>query len=166
MAAMSTAVIAILSQTAIPLTIGVPMTLTTFAVALAGYLTGPLRSLLSVAVYIFLGVVGLPLFTGFSGGIGHVLGPSGGFILGYLPLALICGSARNIKNPIIAIVLGIAAIASCHAVGVPYFAAVTGRSLFESFIAVSLPYLAKDAVSAAAAYFLASALSRRLSKVY
>ena len=166
MAAMSTAVIAILSQTAIPLPSGIPMTLTAFAVALAGYLTGPLCAFLSVTVYIALGAVGLPVFTGFSGGIGHILGPSGGFILGYLPLAVICGTAGKIKSPLTAALLGISAILSCHAVGVPYFAAVTGRTAAEAFTVASLPFLIKDAALAVAAYFLAAALNRRLNNKY
>lgn len=164
MAAMSTAVIAILSQTAIPLPGGVPITLATFAVALAGYITGTACSLLSVAVYIALGAIGLPIFTGFSGGIGHILSPSGGFILGYLPLALICGISRNAKNPAAAILAGIAAVISCHAVGVPYFAAVTGRAMAEAFFTASLPFILKDAVSAVAAYFLSKTLKRKLNK--
>lgn len=164
MAAMSTAVIAILSQTAIPLPGGVPITLATFAVALAGYFSGPLCAFLSTVVYLSLGAIGLPLFTGFSGGIGHILGPSGGFIIGYLPLALICGAAGKSKNAPIAILVGIIAMLSCHTIGILHFAVVTERTMHESFIAASLPFLIKDVISVAAAYFLAKILRRRLSK--
>lgn len=164
MAAMSTAVIAILSQTAIPLPGGVPITLATFAVALAGYFSGPLCAFLSAVVYLALGAVGLPIFTGFSGGIGHILGPSGGFILGYLPLALICGTAGKSKSTPIALLLGIIAMLSCHAIGILHFAAVTGRTVYEAFVTASMPFLIKDVISVAAAYFLAKILRRRLSK--
>jgi len=164
MTAMSTAVIAILSQTAIPLPSGVPVTLATFAVALAGYFSGSLCAVLSATVYLVLGAAGLPLFTGFSGGIGHILGPSGGFISGYIPLALICGTAGKIKNAPLAILLGITAMLSCHAIGILHFAAVTARTVYEAFVTASLPFLIKDVISVAAAYFISKILRRRLSK--
>ncbi len=68
------AVLAVLSQISIPLPSGIPVTLQTFAVALCGYALGWKRGLLATAVYVALGLVGLPVFSGFSGGVGSVLG--------------------------------------------------------------------------------------------
>ncbi len=69
----------------------VPISLGSMGVALAAFLLGWKRGTLSVLIYLLLGAVGMPVFTGFSGGIGKVLGPTGGYMLGYLFLALILG---------------------------------------------------------------------------
>ena len=72
------AVLAVLSQISIPLPSGIPVTLQTFAVALCGYALGWKRGLLATAVYVALGLVGLPVCSGFSGGGGAVLAMAGG----------------------------------------------------------------------------------------
>ena len=79
---MFAAVIAVLSQIAIPLPSGVPVTLQTFAVALAGYTLGMKLGGLSAIVYVLIGAVGVPVFSGFKGGLGSLTGPTGGFIWG------------------------------------------------------------------------------------
>ena len=81
--------IAICSWISIPTT--VPFTLQTFAVFLAVGVLGGRRGTFAVLVYILLGAVGLPVFAGFSGGLGALLGTTGGYIIGYIPLALIEG---------------------------------------------------------------------------
>ena len=93
MTAMMTAVIACLSWAAIPTPWGVPATLSVFAVAFAGYMAGPFCGTAAVAVYLLLGAAGAPVFAGFSGGIGHFVTPTGGFLFGYLPLAFFTQSA-------------------------------------------------------------------------
>ena len=85
------AVLAVLSQISIPLPSGIPVTLQTFAVALCGYALGWKRGLLATAVYVALGLVGLPVFSGFSGGLGKLAGPTGGYILGFLAIAGLAG---------------------------------------------------------------------------
>lgn len=71
------AVMAVLSQISIPLPTGVPVTLQTFAVALCGYVLGVQMGGLALAVYLAIGAVGLPVFAGFSGGIGAFAGVTG-----------------------------------------------------------------------------------------
>ena len=76
------ALIAVCSQIQIPG--AVPFTLQTFAIFLAGGLLGGKRGTISVLVYILLGAIGLPVFAGFKGGIGALLGTTGGYILGFI----------------------------------------------------------------------------------
>ena len=90
MAALFTAITAVLSQTAIPTPFDVPLTLQTFAVALCGYALGVKWGLASIATYILLGVCGVPVFSGFKSGAQVLFGATGGFIFGFLfsPLTL------------------------------------------------------------------------------
>ena len=70
----------------------VPISLATFAIGLSGILLGKRAGFLSCVLYLFMGCVGLPVFSGFRGGIGTLLGPTGGYLVGYLFLAAVSGS--------------------------------------------------------------------------
>ena len=85
------AVTAIMAQIAIPMPQGVPMTLQTFAVTLAGIILGSKRGAISMLIYLLLGAVGLPVFSGFRGGLGMLVGPTGGFLISFPIMAFIIG---------------------------------------------------------------------------
>lgn len=74
----------------------VPITLQTLGVFMVGYLFGKIRGTLSVVLYIFEGVLGLPFFAGGSGGLHHLLGPSGGYLIGFVFCAFLVGLSREI----------------------------------------------------------------------
>ncbi len=85
-------VIALCSQVAIPLPFTpVPVTLQTFAVLLTGCLLGSSRGALSVVLYVAEGSVGLPFFSGGTAGVAHLLGPTGGYLLGFVLCAFVVG---------------------------------------------------------------------------
>lgn len=86
--ALFAAILAVLSPLSIPLPFTpVPLSLGTFAVYLAAAAGGVRWGTLSVAVYLLLGAVGIPVFAGYSGGLQVLVGPTGGYLIGYLPLA-------------------------------------------------------------------------------
>ena len=114
---MMTAVTAVLSQIQFPLPSGIPVTLQTFSVALAAYVLGWKMGTASVAVYILLGAVGVPVFAGFSGGISVIAGLTGGYIWGFLIMALFCGLAREQKNLFLTAALSLLGLAGCHIPG-------------------------------------------------
>ena len=87
---MMTAVLAVLSIVTIPLPTGVPVTLQTFAMAFCGYVLGWKLGGASSALYLILGAIGVPVYAGMSGGFGALLGPAGGFIFGFIPMAMLC----------------------------------------------------------------------------
>lgn len=88
--ALMTAALCIIAPISIP--IGpVPISLATFVIYLSVFILKTRRALLSCALYIMLGAFGLPVFTGFSGGIGKMMGPTGGYITGYLFMILVSG---------------------------------------------------------------------------
>lgn len=86
-----TAVIVIMAQIAIPMPLGVPMTMQTFAVTLAAIILGPKNSAVASIVYLLLGAVGLPVFSNFTGGFSRLAGPTGGFLLSFPIMAYIIG---------------------------------------------------------------------------
>ncbi|MBQ1536102.1 MAG: biotin transporter BioY [Ruminococcus sp.] len=163
------AITAVLSQISLPLPSNVPLTLQTFAVALAGYFLGWFKGCISVVVYVLIGAVGAPVFAGFKGGLGVISGPTGGFIIGFIVMALLCGlgsdlfsKKRNIVSIAFGILLGLAGLAVCHVFGFVRYANISGQSLWKAFLVVSLPYLVKDVISVAAAYFICRELRHRL----
>lgn len=120
--------IAICSWISIPTT--VPFTLQTFAVFLAVGVLGGRRGTFAVLVYILLGAVGLPVFAGFSGGLGALLGSTGGYIIGFLFSALLYwGMTKTLgdKTPVMvaAMVLGLIV---CYAFGTVWFMTVYAQN--------------------------------------
>lgn len=186
--AMFAAVMAVMSQLSLPLPGGVPVTLQTFGAALTGYMLGAKRGAWAVIVYVLLGAAGVPVFAGFHGGLGSVLGQLGGFIWGFIPMAFLCGLGADIAgrrgfckplgegcenasrrhilcNIAPAVALGLLGLAVCHLCGVVQWTAVKGGGIFGSFLVVSAPFLLKDAVSTAAAYFVSAAVVKRVGTV-
>lgn len=154
------ALICVCSWTAIPLTVSV--TLQTFAVCLAAGLLGFKRGTAAVAVYILLGCVGLPVFTGFKGGISVVAGPTGGYIAGFLITAAVVGFAleRTQKKLWQCVLFMSAGVIACYIFGTLWFS-FAYRTPVSSALAVCVyPFLAFDAVK----IFLASVLVGRLKR--
>lgn len=85
--ALFTAIMTICSWISVPLT--VPVTLQTFAVFVACGVLGGLDGLITVCVYLILGAIGLPVFSGFTGGPAKIAGPTGGYMLGFIFIAII-----------------------------------------------------------------------------
>ncbi|MFR8549023.1 MAG: biotin transporter BioY [Lachnospiraceae bacterium] len=154
---MFVAVLAVLSQLQIPMPSGVPVTLQTFAVALAGYVLGWKFGLVSTAAWILLGAVGAPVFSQFSGGVGVLVGATGGFIWGFPVMAACCGYGYA-KKPVIFAAASLAGLAICHLTGVLQFSAVMGMAPGEAFLLASFPYLVKDVLSLVGAYAVAKAV--------
>lgn len=162
MIGMFTAVLAVLSILEIPMPSGVPITLQTFAVALCGYVLGWKRGAACGALYLLIGTIGVPVFAGMSGGISKLLGPTGGFIFGFILLAGLCGVGAACKNKILAVVAGILGLAACHLLGALQFSVVTSTGVVQSLLLVSVPYLVKDVLSVFGALLVGSILRKRL----
>lgn len=154
------AVIAVTSGIAIPLPIGVPITLQTFAVALCGYTLGAKAAVLSTAVYLAVGALGAPVFSGFRGGLQMLTGATGGYLFGFLAMAALCGLFT--RGRLMPTVGGLAGMLACHAFGAAWFGFVTGRTFIEAVMAASVPYLIKDTVSVLFAEILGIRLRRHL----
>ena len=141
----------------------VPVTMQLFGIYLALYTLGGLDGTVSVAVYISLGLVGLPVFSGYMGGFSAFFGPTGGFIAGFFPLALLAGFGRD-KKPFLTVLLGVAGLILCHIMGAGHYKIVTGCSIATAFVTVSLPYIIKDIALIVGAYFLSLPIKKRIMK--
>ncbi len=154
------ALICVCAWIAIPLTVSI--TLQTFAVCLTAGLLGWKRSILSLIVYILLGIAGLPVFTGFKGGIAVIAGPTGGYIAGFLFTVLIVGLAsdtfgRKMWSNIVFMIIGILV---CYLFGTLWFV-IAYKTTFLSALSVCVfPFLIPDAVKIVLAAFLVNKLKR------
>jgi len=162
MVAMLTAVLSVLSIIEIPMPSGVPVTLQTFAVALCGYVLGHRKGTLSIALYLFLGFLGVPVFTGMAGGIDKLFGFTGGFLYGFLFLAFFCGIGIRFHNKIPTILSGIAGLLICHIFGAFHYSIIAELEFVPAFLLVSVPYLIKDILSVIGAYLVSLAVRRSL----
>ena len=160
------ALIAICSWISIPA--AVPFTLQTFAIFCVLGMLGRKRGTVAIVVYILLGAVGIPVFTGFNSGLGALLGTTGGYILGFIFIGLIYWLAERLFGPkrtvrIAAMLLGLLV---CYAFGTAWFMFVYARRAGAIALGTALgwcvlPFIVPDLVKMA----LALLLSDRLRKM-
>lgn len=150
---------------AIPVGVGVPITLQTLGVMLAGALLGARKGALAVLVYVVLGLAGLPILAGGTGGLGVLAGPTGGFLLGFIPGAFAIGwlAARIPPRlrfwPLLAAV-AFGGVFVVYLVGLPWLAVVTGLPFGQAFVVGALPFLPGDLVKVVIAAAVAAAVHR------
>ena len=157
--ALFAAVMAVCSWITVPA--AVPFTLQTMGVFLAVGLLRGKRGTISVLVYLFLGAIGLPVFSGFAGGLGYMMGATGGYIIGFLFSALIMWFmekvfGRDMKILILSMVLG---LILCYAFGTAWFMTVYSGSNGPIDLATALgwcvfPFIIPDAIKIAVACLL------------
>ena len=162
--ALFAALIAVLSQIQVPLPGLVPLSLATLGIMTAGLLLGWKYGLLAVSVYVLLGAAGVPVFAGFKGGPAALTGPTGGYIIGYLPYAALAGLPVRKLQDTFRGRCGLLALGTlaCYALGTAWFMHATGRTLTESMGLCVLPFLPGDAAKIALAAFLAPRLRKAM----
>ena len=151
----------------VTVTYAVPFTMQTFGVFLALLLLGGKRGTICMAVYLLLGAVGLPVFSGFRGGVGALVGSTGGYLVGFIVSALLMwalsGFARKSRWTLAASMA--LSLAACYAFGTAWFVIVSVRAGKAMTVGAALsmcvlPYIVPDA----AKLWLACVLARRLKK--
>lgn len=146
------------------------ITLQFFFTAMAGCLLGPVWGPVSQAVYVALGLIGLPIFTQ-GGGLTYLLQPTCGFLIGLIPAAWVIGllTVHRPPHPIRTALACLAGLAMLYAVGLPYMAVILnqymGKAMGFSAIlwAGMLPFLPGDMLKIAVTAALAPLLQKRLS---
>ena len=161
-------VIAICSWISIPTV--VPVTLQTFAVFLAVAVLGGKRGTLSVIVYVLLGAVGLPVFSGFKGGIGVLLNTTGGYIIGFIFSALLMWAfEKAFGRKAWALILSmILALALCYAFGTIWFMIIYANNVGAVGLSAVLgwcviPFIIPDLIKIALAFILSRRISRSVT---
>lgn len=155
-AALFAALTAVLTQLAIP--IGpVPITLGTFSVFLAGALLGAELGVISQAVYVLLGVVGVPVFSGFKGGFGVLIGPTGGYIAGYILAAWLVGyiTKRHGNKIYILILAMLAGYFAYTTAGTCWYMFSIKTGFIEALMVCVVPFILGDALKIVLAATLA-----------
>ena len=149
---------ALLAQVAVPVAGSpVPITGQTLAVVLTAAALGPGRGVAGQALYLLLGAVGLPFYSDASGGVDVVVGATGGYLIGFLPAALLIGLAAqqgHDRRVTRALPLFIAGQLVIFAVGVPWLAVAAGLSPAQALEAGFYPFIVGGLVKAAIAGLL------------
>lgn len=163
------AMMCVLAPIAIP--IGpIPITLGVFVVMLSGIVLGWKLAGVSMVIYVMLGFVGLPVFSGGKGGPGVIVGPTGGYIWSFILMAIWIGywSQKNMKHPLMQrIYLGVIALSSlciCYAFGTLQFTVVMNVSWDKAFSLCVYPFIIPDLCKAIAAAVIGYEISKRLKK--
>lgn len=161
--AIMTAITAVMAQISIPMPMGVPMTMQTFAVTLAGVILGAKRGAISMIVYVLLGAVGVPVFAGFSGGAQNLIGPTGGFLLSFPIMAFLIGIGVQMKKKrgmfTLFLILG---TVSNYVVGVIMFCVIMKASVWTGITACVLPFIPTAIIKAVVASVLGLRIHSRL----
>jgi biotin transport system substrate-specific component len=147
------ALTALLAQVAVPL-VPVPVTGQTLAVLLVGATLGAARGAISLGLYALLGIVGLPVFSDFGAGLPVVLGPTGGYILGFIASAALVGwlSERAWERQVLkALATFVAGTLVVFAIGLPWLAVALQLDLAQTLNAGLWPFLVGGAIKAALA---------------
>jgi biotin transport system substrate-specific component len=160
----------------------VPLTMQTLAVLLVGGLLGPRLGVSTVAAYLFAGAMGAPVFHNGLGGIAVLLGPTGGYLVGFLPAAFLMGLAArslatgrrrpaisagrssSVRQILVLLAGAVLAGAAVYCVGVPWLALFTGSSLSEAVSVGAVPFLLGDLLKTAVAVAAVRLGTGRLSR--
>ena len=171
--AVMAAVMCVIAPVAVP--IG-PIAVTggTLTIYLTACLLGPWRGLAAASAYLLAGFAGLPVFSGYLGGAGRLLGPTGGYLVGYLPMMLLAGSASEYAlrrfggHKALAMVLqflGMAlATAVLYAFGTAWYCVQAGAGLQQALAACVFPFIPFDLIKMTLALLTGAPVRRRLER--
>lgn len=163
--ALFAAVCAVCSQLTIPIQ-PVPITLGTFGVLMAGGFLEKRYGFLALLIYLILGAAGVPVFSMMRAGISVLAGPSGGFILGFVPMAFVVGLVseklgHSFKSMLVATLAGTAV---CYVMGIGWFMFLTGTGLWPAMVMCMFPFLPGDLAKIILASFLVAKYRKSLVK--
>lgn len=163
--ALMTGVICILSPMALP--IGpVPISLTTFMIYLAIYILGWKKAAISILLFLLIGFAGLPVFSGFVGGPAKLLGPTGGYLIGYIPMAVVAGLAIERTAGRLTHLLGmIAGTAVLYALGTAWFCFQANYTLGAALAVCVFPFIPGDLAKILLAMTLGPVIRKRVGTI-
>ena len=163
--AMMTAITCILAPLSIPIPVSpVPISLTNLVLLISVYILGWKDASISFIIYLLLGLAGLPVFSGFSGGLGKIAGPTGGYLAGFIFMTVIAGLAVDIfSGKRLPAVIGMAlGTAVAYAFGTAWLAIQMDLTFISALSIGVLPYLAGDTLKIILAVIAGPMLNKRL----
>ncbi|ENK1243957.1 biotin transporter BioY [Clostridium sporogenes] len=160
-------IIAVSSYITIPLPISpVPITAQGLAVMLAGCVLTPVQAALSMVTFLFMGAIGIPVFSGGTSGIGVILGKTGGYLIGYLIgviiISLLVRKNKSLVSMLIACFIG--GIVVVHILGSAWLGQVTSIGIKKAFLLGSAPFIPGDIIKAVVAVLIGKKLSKSIKK--
>ncbi|THJ67360.1 biotin transporter BioY [Arthrobacter echini] len=152
--------------------LGVPITLQTLGVLLAGIVLGPARGTAAVLLYLVVGLIGLPVFSGFSGGFGVLAGPTAGYLLAFPLAALVAGllavgvlrRGRRFRTALLFLACLAASLLTIHPLGIAGLMVNAGLPLREAIL-VDAVYLPGDVIKDVLAALLAVSVHRAFPRL-
>ena len=163
--AVMAAVLCVLGPLTVPIG-AIPISLANFVICLAAWLLGPRFGTLSVAIYLVIGLVGVPVFSGYGAGIAKVAGPTGGYLVGYLLLAFIGGLVieKSKGQPVLSALGLIAGDAACYVLGTAWFVFQMQCELSYALAVCVYPFIALDLAKIVVSCIVGALLRKRLEQ--
>lgn len=150
----------------------IPITCSMIGVYICGIILEPGYAAVSQGIYLLLGAIGLPVFAGFTGGIGVLIGPTGGYFIGYLPAAWLVGvlyqnavrcKPRSVWRVIHTVCAMIAGLLVCYACGTAWYLVYSGVDVPTALMVCVVAFLPADVLKIAIVCLIEPALSSRLT---
>ncbi len=170
MMALFAAILCVLAPISVP--IGpVPISLTNLLIYVFCYILGWKKGTISYIVYLLIGLAGLPVFSGFEGGIGKLAGPTGGYLIGFIFMTVICGivveyfEKSTVPHRIIHFVGMVLATALVYTFGTVWFCFSTGTGAVAAMAICVLPFIPGDLIKMAVAVVVGPTLKSQLQKI-
>lgn len=162
--ALGAALICILGPFSIPLPFSpVPISLTIFAIFIVVYAIGMKYGLIATALYLLIGLIGVPVFSNFTGGVTKLLGPTGGYMIGYLFVAFLSGFFIDRWKKWYLHVAGMASgTLICYLLGTIWLSKQAGMGFYAALAAGVIPFIPADAVKIAVAALVGPVIRKRL----
>ena len=161
--ALMAAVMCVLGPLTVPIG-AVPISLANFVICLTAWLLGPKFGTLSVAVYLCIGLIGVPVFSGYGAGLAKLAGPTGGYLVGYLLLALIGGLfiQKSNGNPVVSGIGLVLGDAACYVLGTAWFVFQMQCELGYALSVCVYPFIALDLAKIVVSCVVGALLRKRL----
>lgn len=163
--ALMAAVLCVIGPLSVPIG-AIPISLSNFVISLTVWLLGPKFGTLSVAIYLALGAVGMPVFSGYGGGLAKLAGPTGGYLIGYLAMALIGGLfvEKSKGNPVVSGIGLVIGVAVSYVFGTAWFVFQMGCELSYALAVCVYPFIAFDLAKVIVACVIGALLRKRLTQ--
>ena len=165
--ALMTAVTCVLGPLSIPLPFSpVPISLTNFAIFLAIFVLGMKSGTISFIIYLLLGAVGVPVFSSFRGGFQVLAGPTGGYLIGFIPMAVIAGIVidKCMKKWYFCLLAMIAGTWVCYLFGTAWLAFQANMTFKAALAAGVIPFIIEDLIKMVLALLIGPQIHKQLVK--
>lgn len=165
--ALMAAILCVVAPIIIPLPFSpIPLSLATFIIYLLSVVIGAKKAVIAVIIYIIIGAVGVPVFSGYGAGLQKIVGPTGGYMLGYIACALASGYfADKFESKIYMYAIGmVLGTAICYTLGTLWMSYSTGMKFVEALFAGVIPFLIGDVIKIVVATIVGYKIRRIIIK--